>query len=151
MDICWEVGSDQQRFSPLSANKSKLAMFWGRRMDFATTLGILIVVGMISAGQALLKLSSSSLPQESLTIAGILAFVLDPYFLAAIANYVTVFFLWIWVLRYADLSKAYPFLALTFAVVPLIGIVFFGERASFPLVIGIALILTGVAIIGRYA
>lgn len=120
-------------------------------MDFATTLEVLSVVAMISAGQALLKLSSSSLPQEGLTLTGTLAFALNPYLLAAIANYVTVFLLWIWVLRYADLSKAYPFLALTFAVVPAVGILFFGEKASLALVIGIALILTGVAIIGRYA
>ena len=48
-----------------------------------------------------------------------------------------------WLLTFTPLSRAYPFVALAFALTPLLGIVIFGEPFSTRLAIGIALILCG--------
>ena len=84
-------------------------------MDLVTTLYLLVLVIMISVGQVLFKLSSSSLPTtETLTFTRMLEFMLDPYFLAAIVTYAAGTLLWTSVLRSADLSRAYPVMALSF-------------------------------------
>lgn len=52
--------------------------------------------------------------------------------------------LWVWALRYVDISKAYPYFALGFVFVPLLGGWMFGEVLSFRYAIGVALIIAGV-------
>ena len=60
--------------------------------------------------------------------------------------YVTSSGLWVWALRYLELSKAYPFFALAFVFVPLMGVWFFGETLSLRYAIGVALIICGVVL-----
>ncbi len=51
--------------------------------------------------------------------------------------------LWVWILNFTPLSRAYVFVALAFAVTPLLGAVVFAEPISARLVIGIVLIFCG--------
>ncbi len=55
---------------------------------------------------------------------------------------------WIYVLGNADLSFAQPFTALSYVVVSGCAVLFFGEHLTVPRVLGIALILAGVALVG---
>ena len=59
--------------------------------------------------------------------------------------------IWIYLLRNIELSKAYPFMALTFAVVPLLGVIFYAEQLSAPYFFGVAFIFFGIVVIARYA
>jgi len=52
--------------------------------------------------------------------------------------------LWIWALRFNDISKAYPLFALGFVFVPIAGIVFFNESFTLRYFLGIAFIVVGV-------
>ena len=61
----------------------------------------------------------------------------------AVLLYAALSVLWVWLLTFTPLSRAYPFVALAFALTPLLGIFIFGEPFSTRLAIGIALILCG--------
>ena len=55
---------------------------------------------------------------------------------------------WIYVLGNADLSFAQPFTALSYVVVSGCAVIFFHEHLTVPRVLGIALILAGVVLVG---
>jgi len=117
-------------------------------MGFNTIVLLLLMVLVISVGQVLFKLVSLSVTE--LSISGLLALLLNPYFIIAVGNYAVSTVLWVLILRTTDLSKAYPFVALSFVLVPAAGLIFFGEQLSFGLVCGMALILAGICSISFY-
>jgi drug/metabolite transporter (DMT)-like permease len=69
------------------------------------------------------------------------------YFLAAIVLYVALTVLWVWILTFTPLSRAYPFVALAFAITPLLAGFVFGEAVTARLMIGIGLILGGLLLV----
>lgn len=73
---------------------------------------------------------------------------LDPWFIAALALYGSATLLWILVLRETPLSKAYMFVALAFALVPMGAAVFFHESLGPRYYLGLFLVAAGVAVIG---
>jgi uncharacterized membrane protein len=58
--------------------------------------------------------------------------------------YVTSTGLWVWALRSVAISKAYPYFALGFVFVPLMGAWMFDEVLSLRYAIGVSLIIAGV-------
>src|SRR5262245_40025114 len=81
----------------------------------------------MSAGQMLFKVAANrSNPQQAL-IARLLDLIQDGYFLAAIALYGAFSVLWVWILTITPLSRAYPFVALAFAITPVLGALLFNE------------------------
>lgn len=54
--------------------------------------------------------------------------------------------LWIWCLRYVDLSKAYPIFALGFALVPFMSWLIFKESMNIYYIIGVILIIIGISL-----
>jgi len=73
---------------------------------------------------------------------------LNPLFLLAVALYVLGFVIWLIVLSKLDLSYAYPILALSYCLVPVISHYLFGEQVSPMRWIGIAIICVGVTVVG---
>ena len=69
--------------------------------------------------------------------------LLNGYFLVALVLYAALAGLWVWILTFTPLSRAYPFVALAFALTPALGGLVFAEPISVRLVIGIGLILCG--------
>jgi drug/metabolite transporter (DMT)-like permease len=69
------------------------------------------------------------------------------YFYAAFALYCTLSILWVWILTFTPLSRAYPFVALAFAVAPLLGAWVFGEPINLRLALGITAILCGLFLV----
>ena len=53
----------------------------------------------------------------------------------------------VWVLSFTPLSRAYPFVALAFALTPALGGFVFGEPLSLRLIAGIVLILGGLVLV----
>jgi drug/metabolite transporter (DMT)-like permease len=49
------------------------------------------------------------------------------YFFVALILYAALTVLWVWILSYTPLSRAYPFLALAFALTPALGCLVFAE------------------------
>jgi drug/metabolite transporter (DMT)-like permease len=54
--------------------------------------------------------------------------------------------LWVWALRSVDISKAYPYFALGFVFVPLLGAWLFGEILTLRYGLGVMLIVIGVSL-----
>jgi drug/metabolite transporter (DMT)-like permease len=71
------------------------------------------------------------------------SFLLNGYFFVALILYAALTVLWVWILSFTPLSRAYPFVALAFALTPALGGLVFAEPLSMRLVIGIMLILCG--------
>ena len=69
------------------------------------------------------------------------------YFVVALILYAALTVVWVWILTFTPLARAYPFVALAFALTPAFGILVFGEASSFRLAVGIALILCGLCFI----
>lgn len=73
----------------------------------------------------------------------IAGFLFNGYFVVALTLYAALTVLWVWILTFTPLSRAYPFVALAFALTPVLGSLVFGEPATYRLAIGITLILCG--------
>jgi drug/metabolite transporter (DMT)-like permease len=97
-------------------------------------------IGM-SGGQVLFKLAAVQL--NGTTGERMLALVYNLYFLGALVLYAALSVFWVWILTFTPLSRAYPFVALAFALTPALGAWLFGETVSLRLMIGMMLILCG--------
>lgn len=104
-------------------------------------------VGM-SGGQVLFKLAATRYGTADGTAAErILGLLPNLYFISALILYAGLSVLWVWILSFTPLSRAYPFVALAFALTPLLGALLFGEAISLRLTLGIALILCGLFLV----
>jgi drug/metabolite transporter (DMT)-like permease len=72
----------------------------------------------------------------------------SPWFLAAVAVEIACFLIWMQVLSELDLSKAFPLSALSYVLVLLSSWIYFHEQITALQLIGSALILGGVWLIG---
>ena len=101
----------------------------------------------ISIGQMLFKIVGTSLNAPGPVLSSrtisvtLLAFAI--YGLASLG--------WICLLRGLPLSRAYPFMALSFCLVPALGYLVLQERLSPTYPIGVLRIIGGVALVGRSA
>jgi drug/metabolite transporter (DMT)-like permease len=73
--------------------------------------------------------------------------VYNAYFVSALALYAGYAILWVWILTVIPLSRAYPFVALAFALTPLLGGFLFGDVISARLIAGIFFILCGLFLV----
>lgn len=104
-------------------------------------------IGM-SGGQVLFKMAAMRLvAADGSSGERLLGLLHNVYFLSALVFYGAFSILWVWILSFTPLSRAYPFVALAFAVTPLLGGMLFGETISFRLVAGILLILCGLFLV----
>lgn len=109
---------------------------------FLYTLLIVIICG-IAGGQILFKQAANALK----TYESFFYVFLNPSFIAALAVYGTATLGWIWILQHMQLSKAYPFFALSFVFVPLLSLIFFKEALSWQYMAGVALICAGILVV----
>ena len=98
---------------------------------------------MLSLGQILFKFSAKSMP-SLLSVEGMKAAMVNLWLWAALVLYGLATVLWIVILQKIPLSKAYPFVALGFAVVPIAAHFLFGEPLSFKYAVGSLLIMSGI-------
>jgi multidrug transporter EmrE-like cation transporter len=115
-----------------------------------TALLIAYSLGMI-AGQMLFKLASSShnyVEPSNLPIQ-IINLVANPFFAVSVILYLVLSVFWVWILTFIPISKAYPFVALSFAGTAIGGWMFFGERLSATNLFGLALLGAGIVLATR--
>ena len=102
----------------------------------------------MSGGQVLFKLAGNAYAASAGGAADrLLALLHNAYFLLALALYAGLSVLWVWILSFTPLSRAYPFVALAFALTPLLGGSLFGEAISLRLMAGLAFILCGLFLV----
>ena len=73
----------------------------------------------------------------------------SPILWLGIFIYIANFFIWIIILSRADLSIAIPLGSLTYALIPLLSVVFLNEKVSLIRWLGVLFIIAGVCIISR--
>ena len=105
-------------------------------------------------GQLFLKLGMNHIGEITLTelknntLQIILSIISNPWILIATPLYAGGFILWLIILSKFKLSFAYPFLALTFIMVPLVSSLILGEYISILRWTGSFVIFSGVVLIG---
>ena len=102
--------------------------------------------GMVG-GQMLFKAAALRYQPDATGAERAFSLICNAYFLGAVALYVALTVLWVWLLTFIPLSRAYPFVALAFAITPLLGGMVFAEPITVKLLAGIALLLGGLLLI----
>jgi drug/metabolite transporter (DMT)-like permease len=97
----------------------------------------------MAGGQVLFKLAALRTPSVGNLTERLISLAHNGFFLAALVLYGALTVLWVWILTFTPLSRAYVFIALAFAITPLAGGFLFGEPISVRLVVGIGLIVGG--------
>ena len=98
--------------------------------------------GQLMFKQAALRLTpGAELGARLIELAG------SAWFLAALALYGALSVAWVWILTFTPLSRAYPFVALAFAITPLLGAWVFAEPIEWRLVGGIVVIAFGLFLV----
>ena len=127
--------------SEASSTVSGQLMSWSK-----LTLLVLFAVSL-ACGQVLFKAAAQSVKGSmGVDIRTALQLATNAYFLLALVIYGAATVLWVYILRDTELSRAYPIVALAFVLVPLLGAFVFGEQLSVRLIIGIAVVILGLAI-----
>ena len=101
----------------------------------------------MAGGQMLFKAAALRYQPDGTAAERAFSLVFNVYFLGAVALYVALTVLWVWLLTFIPLSRAYPFVALAFAITPLLGGMMFAEPITVKLLAGIALLLGGLLLI----
>ena len=105
-------------------------------------------IGMVG-GQLLFKAASLRLTVGAPLTERMLSLALNPYFIAALGLYFALSVFWVWILSFTPLSRAYPFVALAFAITPLLGGLIFAEVLSLRLMIGLGVIAVGLILVAE--
>jgi drug/metabolite transporter (DMT)-like permease len=101
----------------------------------------------MAGGQILFKAAALRLPAEVPFAERVVGLLQNGMFIAALALYLVLSVLWVWVLSFTPLSRAYPFVALAFVITPILGGLVFGEPISMRLALGIATIAFGLFLV----
>lgn len=109
----------------------------------------------MSAGQLLFKLAADSALGAQASggaLDQVARMLLNPFFICAMVMYFALSVMWVWILSFIPLSRAYPFVAAAFVVTPLLSHVFFQEPLDLRFAFGLLLIVSGlVLVVGRQA
>ena len=113
-----------------------------------TQISILVAYAFgMAGGQILFKLVALRLPADVPLLDRLLVLAQDLLFNAALIFYLLLALVWVWILTFTPLSRAYPFVALAFVITPVIGSLMFGEPLSLRLAGGIAAIAFGLFLV----
>jgi len=96
----------------------------------------------VASGQVLMKVASLSWNE----MGGLFNIRTLSWLVTAFAVYGLSSLVWIYVLRHIPLSQAYPFLSITFLLVPIASAVFFSEKFDWVNVASAVLIVAGVSL-----
>ena len=75
--------------------------------------------------------------------------VLNPWIVAGLTSYALSILVWMYVLAHNEVSYAYPFLSIGFALVTVLGWWIFDDSLSLQRILGISLICLGVVLVSR--
>jgi drug/metabolite transporter (DMT)-like permease len=119
-------------------------MSWSARQ----LLELLCFPVAIATGQILFKRAASQITPGAGS-SWLIEVARLPTMWVAVALYAGATLLWVRILTTVPLSRAYPFVALAFVLVPAAGYLFFHESINFRYALGTALIVIGVAVAAR--
>jgi drug/metabolite transporter (DMT)-like permease len=109
--------------------------------------GLSVFALILAVGQLLFKLTAERSPKIE-RLVDLRHLFADPMLWLALLLYGLATLLWVYLLQRVALSHAYPFAALAFVLVPFGAAAFLGERLSGGILLGAALIVTGICVSG---
>lgn len=115
-------------------------------MSAGRILGLALVALLLAGGQLLFKLAAERLVIDQGLGRLAASFVTLPM-LGALALYALTTVLWVYLLHGLALGRAYPFIALAFAIVPLLGWLCFHETLSPQYWTGLVIMLAGLYLV----
>jgi drug/metabolite transporter (DMT)-like permease len=118
----------------------------GTGLGLGRIAGLLVVALALGGGQLLFKLAAERLVMGRGAMATLLSFI-SPPMLSALALYAAATVLWVYLLHGLALSRAYPFIALAFALVPLLAWLLLGETLGSRYWLGLGVMLAGLYVI----
>lgn len=111
---------------------------------------ILVSVTVFAVAQIALKLGvSSGAGPAARSLLGPLAMLSTPGVLIGLALYAAGTMLWLVALERVEISQAYPFVGIGFALTTLAGWWLFGDQLSAQRLAGIVLVVGGIALVAR--
>ena len=102
----------------------------------------LLFVSMISSGQIFFKKAGLEIRDSGTWFTWKNFMLLGTAFVI----YTGATFLWVGLLKETPLAKAYSFMSLSFVLVPLASIYFFGEKVTLSFMVGAAFIIVGIVV-----
>jgi drug/metabolite transporter (DMT)-like permease len=117
------------------------------RLSLTQVAVLCAYAALMAGGQVLFKVAALRFAGDAPLAERIVGLLQNWVFLLAMVLYLALAVLWVWILSFTPLSRAYPFVALAFAITPLIGGLVFGEPIAVRLMLGIALILGGLLLV----
>src|SRR4051812_27998337 len=102
---------------------------------------------LLAVGQILFKRAAESGPPLR-GVAEFIGLAANPYVWAALTVYGGATIYWIYLLQQVPLTRAYPFAALSFVLVPCFAWLIFGDTVTLRYAGGVALIVAGVYLSG---
>ena len=109
-------------------------------------LGLLTVAFILASGQMLFKIAADRLVLGQGPVALAVSFVTRPM-VVALVLYGLATLLWVYLLHGLPLSRAYPFIGLVFAFVPLMSWLVFRDALNARYAVGLMLMLAGLYLI----
>ncbi len=119
-------------------------MFKGGKMITLVWIGICILLAVL--GQIFMKLGTKDvggITVKKIFSLDIFSILFNKYIFPGLVFYAVGWFLWLVVLSQAELSYAYPFFALSYAVIAIISWIFLGETMTLLKAAGILFIMIG--------
>lgn len=99
----------------------------------------------ISSGQILFKYVSILTNQrDSISLVTVILVGIFSFVISGIGTLI-----WMYVLKFVELNKVYPLMALSFVMVPVMSHYFYNDKISFQYIIGVFCIILGIVIITR--
>lgn len=117
------------------------------RLTLSQIAMLVAYAGGMAGGQILFKLASLRGAADAPLGERLLAMLSNGFFVAALLLYGALTVLWVWILSFTPLSRAYPFVAVAFALTPLLGGLIFAEPVTTRLVIGVCVIFVGLLLV----
>jgi drug/metabolite transporter (DMT)-like permease len=117
------------------------------RLSLSQIVMLVAYAGGMAGGQILFKLAALRGAAEAPLGERMIAMLSNGFFIAALLLYGALTVLWVWILNFTPLSRAYPFVAVAFAVTPLLGGLLFAEPVTTRLIIGICVIFVGLLLV----
>lgn len=111
--------------------------------------GLIGCAAMIAAGQVLFKWAALTAARQSAGAPAAIEVLRVPSFWAALVIYGAATLFWTYILQSVPLSRAYPFMAMGFVIVPVFAALLFGEKLNASYLIGAALISCGIVLTVR--
>jgi multidrug transporter EmrE-like cation transporter len=118
-------------------------------MNIATAGLLLFSIALSTAAQILLKVGMSGLRGGPAAgpAAALMQAAFSPWVIGGLTAYVASAVVWLLVLSKVDVSRAYPCVALGFALTVVAGHFLLGEPVGLMRVLGVAVIMGGVALV----